>query len=105
MIAVTSVLAERADDFEDWFRTIAVPAVREHRPEQQGRWELLRAAEQEDDTVTFVFVFHGGDFSEWQLEPILNQALGEEGGQRAMADLIAMMKREQYGWTLAPVQL
>jgi prophage antirepressor-like protein len=105
LIAINAVIAERADDFEDWLRTIVVPAVRKHRPELQGRWEVLRATEQEDGTATFVFIFHGGDASEWSLEALLTQALGAEGSQRAMADMTGMMKREQYGWTLAPVQL
>lgn len=105
LIAINPVIAERADDFEDWLRTVVVPAVREHRPEQQGRWEVLRATEQEDGTVIFAFIFRGGDASEWSLEPLLNQALGAEGAQRAMANMSGMMKREQYGWILSPVDL
>jgi hypothetical protein len=42
LVAINQVIAERADDFEDWLRTIVVPAVREHRPELEGRWEVLR---------------------------------------------------------------
>jgi hypothetical protein len=105
LIAINPVIAERADDFEGWLRTVVVPAVREHRPEQQGRWEVLRATEQEDGTVIFAFIFRGGDASEWRLEPLLNQALGAEGAQRAMANMSGMMKREQYGWILSPVDL
>ena len=105
LVAINPVIAERADDFEEWLRTIVVPAVREHRPEQEGRWEVLRATEEEDGTVIFTFIFRGGDPSDWHLEPLLNQALGAEGAQRAMANLSGMMKREQYGWILAPVHL
>jgi hypothetical protein len=105
LIAINPVAAERADDFEDWLRTIVVPAVSEHRPEQEGRWEVLRATEQEDGTVIFAFIFRGGDSSEWNLEPLLNQALGEEGAQRAMAVMSGMMKREQQGWIMTPVDL
>jgi hypothetical protein len=105
LIAINPVIAERADDFEDWLRTIVVPAVREHRPGQQGRWEVLRATGQEDGTVIFAFIFHGGDASEWSLGSLLDQALGAESAQRALADLAGMMKREQYGWTLIPVHL
>ena len=100
-----SVIADRADDFEDWLRIIVVPAVREHQPELEGRWEVLRATNEEDGTVIFTFIFRGGDPSEWHLEPLLDRALGAEGAQRAMADMSGMMKREQYGWTLAPVHL
>lgn len=105
LIAINPVIAGRADDFEDWLRTVVVPAVREHRPELQGRWEVLRAADQEDGTVIFAFIFHGGNAAEWPLEPLLNQALGAEGAQRAMATMSGMMKREQYGWILSPVDL
>ena len=105
LIAINPVIAERADDFEGWLRTVVVPAAREHRPEQLGRWEVLRATEQEDGTVIFAFIFRGGDVSEWSLEPLLNQALGAEGAQRAMANMSGMMKREQYGWILSPVDL
>lgn len=73
------MIAERADDFEDWLRTTVVPAVRKHRPELQGRWEVLRAAEEEDGTVIFTFILRGGDASDWNLEPLLDQALGAEG--------------------------
>jgi hypothetical protein len=41
LIAINPVIAERADAFEDWLRTTVVPAVRKHRPELQGRWEVL----------------------------------------------------------------
>lgn len=105
LIVINPVIAERADDFEGWLRTIVAPAVREHRPEQDGCWEALRAVDPEDDAVIFTFLFYGGGPSEWQLEPLLNQALGVEGAQRAMGDMSAMMKGEQYGWTLAPVHL
>ena len=43
--------------------------------------------------------------SEWELEPLLVQALGADGAQRAMADLSAMMTGPQYGWILNPVHL
>jgi hypothetical protein len=105
LVAINPVIAERADDFENWLRTIVVPAVREHRPELEGRWEVLRATDEEDGTVIFTFIFRGGDASDWSLEPLLDQALGEEGAQRAMANMSGMMRREQYGWILAPVHL
>jgi hypothetical protein len=105
LIAINPVIAEHADDFEDWLRTVVVPAVREHRPELQERWEVLRATEQEDGTVTFAFIFRGGDASEWELEPLLHQALGAEGAQRAMANMSGMMQRDQHGWMMTPVHL
>jgi hypothetical protein len=87
-------------------RTIVVPAVREYRPELEGLWEVLRATNEAGrGTVIFTFIFRGGDPSDWYLEPSLDRALGAEGAQRAMADMSGMMKREQYGWILAPIHL
>jgi hypothetical protein len=105
LIAINPVLAERADDFEEWLRTIVVPAVREYRPELEGRWEVLRATGEEGGTVIFTFILRGGDASDWYLEPLLDQALGGEDAQRAMASMNGMMKREQSGWIMTPVQL
>jgi len=105
LIAISPVIAERADDFEDWLRTIVVPAQKEHRPEQDGRWEVLRATDAEEGVVVFTFIFDGGGPTEWELEPLLVQALGAEGARSAMSDLIAMMKGPQYGWVLTPVHL
>jgi hypothetical protein len=105
MIAINPVMADRADDFEDWLRTVLVPATRDHRPELLDRWEVLRAAKEEDGQVIFTFVFYGGEAAEWQMEPILAQALGEEGTRRALENMLAMMKGLQYGWELTPVDL
>ena len=105
MIAINPVMADRADDFEDWLRTVLVPATRDHRPELLDRWEVLRAAKEEDGQVIFTFLFYGGEAAEWQMEPILAQALGAEGARRAMENMLAMMKGPQYGWELTPVDL
>ncbi len=37
-----------------------VPATRDHRPELLDRWEVLRAAKEEDGQVIFTFLFYGG---------------------------------------------
>ena len=105
MIAINPVLADRADDFEDWLRTVLVPATRDHRPELLDRWEVLRAAKEEDGQVIFTFLFYGGEAAEWQMEPILTQALGAEGARRALENMLAMMKSLQYGWEVTPVAL
>ena len=70
MIAINPVLADRAGDFEDWLRTVLVPATRDHRPELLDRWEVLRAAKEEDGQVIFTFLFYGGEAAEWQMEPV-----------------------------------
>ena len=105
MIAINPVIADRAGDFEDWLRTVLVPATRDHRPELLDRWEVLRAAKEEDGPVIFTFLFYGGEAAEWQMEPILARALGAEGARRALENLSAMMKGLQYGWELTPVDL
>jgi hypothetical protein len=105
VIAIYPVIAERADDFEDFVRAVVVPAQREHSPEQNGRYEVLRTTEEEDGTVIFALIFRGGDPSDWLLMPLLEQALGAEGAQRALANLSGMMKREHQVWNLTPVHL
>ena len=105
MIAINPVLADRAGDFEDWLRTVLVPATRDHRPELLDRWEVLRAAKEEDGQVIFTFLFFGGQAAEWQMEPILAQALGAEGARRALENMLAMMKGLQYSWEVTPVDL
>jgi hypothetical protein len=105
MIAINRVISDRAGDFEDWLRTVLVPATKEHRSELLDRWEVLRATKEEDGVVIFTFLFYGGDPAEWQMEPILAQALGAEGARRALVNMAAMMKGPQYGWELTPVEL
>jgi hypothetical protein len=105
MIAINPVLADRADDFEHWLRTVLVPATRDHRPELLDRWEVLRAAKEEDGQVVFTFLFYGGEPADWQMEPILAQALGPEGARRALEDMIAMMKGLQHGWEVTRTDL
>ena len=105
MLAINPVIADRASDFENWLRTVLVPATRDYRPELLDRWEVLRATEEEDGLVIFTFLFYGGEAAEWQMEPILAQALGAEGARRALENMTAMMKGLQYGWELTPVDL
>ena len=66
---------------------------------------MLRAAKEEDGQVIFTFLFYGGEAAEWQMEPILAQALGAEGARRALEDMLAMMKGLQQGWEVTPVDL
>jgi hypothetical protein len=105
VIAINPVLADRAGDFEAWLRTVLVPATRDHRPELLDRWEVLRAAKEQDGQVIFTFLFYGGESAEWQMEPILAQVLGAEDARRAPQDMLAMMKGPQQGWEVTPVDL
>jgi hypothetical protein len=105
LLAITPVLEERADDFEQWLRSVVHPAVREHQPELADSYTVLRATEAEDGAVAFTFLFHGGDPSNWELQPLLERALGAEGATRALSEMDGMLQREQYGWPVAPVPL
>lgn len=105
MIAINPVIADRAADFEDWMRTVLVPAVRGHRPELLDRWEVLRAATEENGLVVFTFLFYGGQAAEWEMEPILASAVGAEDARRALEDMGKMMKGDQHGWELTPVHV
>ena len=44
LIVFNHVAEDRVDDFEAFLRSTVVPAVEEQRPEQSGRWHLLRSA-------------------------------------------------------------
>jgi hypothetical protein len=103
LIAVNRVLADRADDFEQWLRTVVVPAVRTHHPEMENRWQVLRSAVQDDGVVPFVFLFAGGDPAEWDLQPLLEQAHGADGAARALAAMDEMLEGEQLGWPVTEV--
>jgi hypothetical protein len=105
LIAINPVRADRADDFEDWLRTVVVPTVRSHRPAQDGRWRVLRAQAAEDGVVTFVFLFHGGPAEEWELRPLLEEVLGPAGAEDAVRHMGDMLQGDQVGWSLAPVRL
>lgn len=105
LLALNPVLAERADDFEQWLRDVLVPAATAHRPQLRGAWEVLRAAQPETGVVVFAFLLRGGEERDWDLLPLLEEALGAEGGQRALQDMQGMMHGEQYGWSMRPANL
>ena len=86
-IALNPVRADRADDFEAWLRSVVVPAAREHQPELEGRWRVLRGTDVEDGVVVFAFLFDGGTDEDWQLRPLLEKALGPEGADRALTEV------------------
>lgn len=105
IVSITSVQEARADDFEQWLRTIAVPAVVTHRPHLVGHWRVLRSQEAEQATVSFTFLFDGGSPEEWDLESLLNTALGASGAQDALGQWNEMMSGEQQTWLVTPVRL
>ena len=105
MIASNHVAADRADDFEEWLRSTVVPAVEAHRPEQSGRWQLLRSTGAADGSVLFAMLFEGGAPDEWELGPLLEEALGSEPARRKLAEFEDMMTADQEAWTFTPVSL
>jgi hypothetical protein len=105
LIALNRVRADRADLFEDWLRTVVVPATRHQRPQLDGQWRVLRAVEPEDGAVVFAFVCEGGAPEDWQLRPILEQELGGAAADRALAEFDALLEEEQSGWFFTTVTL
>jgi hypothetical protein len=104
LIALNPVLADRADDFEEWLRTIAQPALEKCRPDQVGRWQALRSTEAEEGVITFVFLFAGAS-EEWELLPLLEEALGAERAKEAMSEFDEMFNGEQHGWLVNAVNI
>ncbi len=105
LLAINPVLEERADDFEQWLRSVVHPAVRTYQPELADRFTVLRATEAEDGAIVFTFLFEGGEPADWELQPLLERALGADGAGRAMAEMAAMLRSEQCGWPVAPLRL
>jgi hypothetical protein len=103
LIAINRVLADRADEFEAWLRTVVVPAMNDHRPNLHGRWRVLRATEADDGAVVFAFVCEGGAPGDWLLNPVLEEALGQEGAKQALATFSGMLQENQRGWWFNPV--
>ena len=104
LIALNRVIAARADDFEGWLRTVVLPAVAK-KPELAQRWEVLRSTDAADGVVNFVFLFQGGPLEDWDLEPMLEEALGVDGASRAMSQFADMLADQQQAWSLARVDL
>jgi hypothetical protein len=105
LVAVNNVIADRAEDFQQWLAAVVLPAVRAQHPELEGRWQVLRSAEPEDGAVVFVFLFTGGSPADWDLRPLLENALGQDGAAAAFADFDGMLQQPQSGWWCQPVQL
>lgn len=106
LIAINPVLADRADEFEEWLRSVVAPAMRIQRPDLDGRWRVLRATEADDGTVVFAFVCEGGTPDDWDLRPYLETALGPAEADRALEHFAGMLQQqEQESWFFTPVAL
>ncbi len=104
-VAINPVRTERAADFEEWLRSVVVPAVEAHRPHTVDRWQVLRAREADGDTVVYAFLFYGETEDDWELEPLLTDALGSEEAQRQLRVLESMYKGDQNSWAFDSVVL
>jgi hypothetical protein len=106
LIALNVVLVDRAEEFEDWLRTVVAPAMREQRPDLDGRWRVLRATEPGDGTLVYAFVCEGGAEEDWDLRPYLENALGPDEADRALEHFADMLRdQEQQSWFFTPVGL
>ena len=104
LIAINAVRADRVEEFEEFLRSVVVPAMWDQRPDLDGRWRVLRVTEAEGGTVVFAFVCEGGAPDDWDLRPYLETALGPEGARDELERFAGMLQGEQQAWFLAPVE-
>jgi hypothetical protein len=111
------VRTDRVEDFERFLVETVVPAVRAQRPELDGRWRVLKAAEPDtDDVVTYIFIFDGGTLDDWELDDILPAHYGADEAQRLLdgwmgtfaprsswAAALGVGEGPQVGWTFSTV--
>lgn len=93
IVALTMVKADRAQEFEDWVRSVVVPAVSK-QPSFAGRWRLVRAGSGHDP-VPYAFQFDGSDIDEFDSAPALVAELGEQQAQAEIARFETMLAEEQ----------
>ena len=105
LIAINKVAVDRAEEFEGWLRAVVVPAMRNQRPDLEGRWQVLRSTEADDRTVVFAFVCQGGTSSDWELDPLLEKELGPEGAERALEEFSELLLQDQEGWFFTPARM
>ena len=55
--------------------------------------------------ITYAFLAEGGEPADWELEPLLERALGADGAAREMSHMAGMLQREQYGWEVMRVPI
>ena len=111
LIAINPVLADRVDEFEEWLRSVVLPAIRNLRPDLDGRWRVLRAtgadddADADEDVVVYAFVCEGGVPEDWDLRPPLEKALGSAAADRELERFTGMLRGGQQSWFFLPFEL
>jgi hypothetical protein len=85
-------------------REVRPCTVLDHRPHLRAAWEVLRATGPDDAVVVFAFLPRGGEARDWDLLTLFEEALGAEGAHCALQEMQEMMRGEQYGWSLRPVE-
>ena len=104
-IYFTPVKPDRAGKFITFLQTVVQPAVKKAAPQLAARWKAMEPATKDGDRVVFALVFEGGKLSDWELQPILERALGAEEAKRAMQEWDDMLDGDQYGGSFDPVAL
>jgi len=69
MIAINSVPVHNADEFEEWLRSLVVPAMKDQRPDLDGQWRVLRATEADRALEQFADMLRG-DQDAWFFTPV-----------------------------------
>jgi hypothetical protein len=93
---------DKAKDFEKLINEQVAPAVERARKDLAKRWSAYRS-DDADDRAVFFFLFEGSDIEEWELKPILTDALGEEEAEEVLKQFTAMLLDEQTTTPLRPL--
>ena len=100
IVALTMVKADRAQEFEDWVRSVVVPAVSK-QPTFTGRWRVVRAGKAQDP-VPYAFQFDGSDIDEFDSAPALVAERGEQRADAEIARFESMLAEEQTLLVFSP---
>ena len=93
---------DKAKDFDKLLTDKVAPAVESARKDLSKRWQAFRS-DDEDGRAVFFFLFDGDDIDEWELEPILTDALGEEEAAEVLKQFTGMLLEEQTVTPLRPL--
>lgn len=103
MIVRSEVATDSAGDFEKLLSDKVIPAVDRARKDLAERWQVYRGEDQ-DDRAVFVFLLEGDDPAQWELGPVLTDALGSEEGREVLEQFERLLLQEQQVVRLRPVR-